>query len=93
MRQPVSHEDIADRLDRGDGKFVLIEARLSAIEQAQTLSLEEQKRTREILEAWVAAKGAGEFIIWAGKVLGGWMVIIAALLSILKFKLWTIFEG
>lgn len=85
-RAPVSHEDIAERLDRGHIKFGFIEARLAAIE-------EKQDRTNEMLEAWVAVKGTGGFIIWAGKVVGGWMVIAAATLSILKFKLWTIFGG
>lgn len=85
-RNPVSHEDLADRLDRGDDKFAAIEQRLQAIE-------EKQDRTNELLEAWVAVKGTGSFIIWLGKVFGGWAVILTALAAATKFRLWTAFGG
>lgn len=86
MSDPVTHEDIANRLDRGDDKFHAIERRLSAIE-------EKQDRTNEILEAWVAVKGTGNFIIWWGKVMAGGVVILTGLLAIAKFKLLGIFGG
>ena len=92
-RQPVTHEDLADRLAAGDVKFVSIEAQLAAIAVAQAAIAEEQKKTREILEAWAAGKAAGEFIIWLGKVLGGWVVIVTAVLAATKFRLWTVFGG
>jgi hypothetical protein len=86
----VTHADIANRLDRGDGKFVAIEARLGAIEAAQAQSLEQQERTNELLEAWIAMKGLGNFIIWWGKVFGGLIVIGTAILTVLKLKLLTV---
>lgn len=106
-RTPVSHEDIADRLDRGDTKFAAIEVALGQIREEQQAirseqqraadeqarAADEQKKIREIVEAWVAVKGAGNFIIWWGKVVAGATVILATLLAMAKFKLWTVLGG
>lgn len=87
MSEPdVSHADLAKRLDRGDNKFDQMDARFDEIE-------DKLDRMNELLDAWVAVKGTGNFLIWWGKVVSGVMVILAASLAILKFKLLSLFGG
>lgn len=102
MKEAVTHEDILARLASGDGKFDAIAAELAALRQehgafrssqetmavALAANTEAVTKLAEVQEAWVAVKGTGNFIIWWGKVAAGATVILASLLSIIKFELW-----
>lgn len=79
----ITHEDLNDRLGRGEARFTVIEGKLDAIASAlDTLPDMARKidETRDIVEAWHAVKTGGKFLKW----LGGIAVAIAAIWAILK---------
>ncbi len=83
-RRPVTHEEIADRLDKvedrlrdGSGEFAEIKAELEAIradaaQRAGTLSAlaENVAATRELVELMAVAKRAGRVAKFMGRVFG-----------------------
>lgn len=65
----VSHADIDARLQRGEGRFGDIDAKLAEIAELLKPIPEMQRdiaSTKEIVEAWGAVKAAGKFARWMG---------------------------
>lgn len=77
--RPTSHEDLAEQLNRGSEKFVMIEERLSEISTKLECLPQMQKdisATKEIVEAWGAIKTFGKFFKWVGGVVAGLLAFI-----------------
>lgn len=79
MRQTVSHEDIMNRLDNGDGRFRKVEEDLDDIKADVAEMKETLVAIKDMVEAWTAAKTAGRFIKWLGGVAAGLAAIFVAL--------------
>lgn len=66
-----THEDIMDRLKRGEDRFAHIEAQqaaiLDALKPLESVR-EDVAATKEIVEAWSAVKTAGNFLRWIGPI-------------------------
>lgn len=79
----VTHEQLAERLDRGDMRFQAIEKRLAALED-QTGCLPKMQQdvsaTREIVEALSAVKTVARFIKWSASLAAA----LAALWAIVR---------
>jgi hypothetical protein len=73
MTDPVSHKDLADRLDRGDKRFDVLDAKQDAM--AQDLA-----KVRELVELMTIAKTAGRFAIGTARVIK-WAGGLAAALA------------
>lgn len=87
-----THDDIMDRLGRGDDRFRRIEeqqaAILAALEPLKGVR-EDVAATKEIVEAWAAVKTMGKFIKWAG----GLILVVSGVLVAMKSGLATIMGG
>jgi hypothetical protein len=92
-RREPTHADIMDRLDRGDKRFDDIEAILKDLKASQAEQAKTMLKLSEVQDAWVAVKGTGNFIIWWGKIMAAGAVIVASLLSIVKYQLWRVLGG
>lgn len=75
MRETVSHEDVMNRLDNGDGRFRKVEEDLDDIKADVAEMKETLVAIKDMVEAWTAVKTAGRFIKW----LAGLAAIFVAL--------------
>lgn len=78
QEKQVSHEDIVERLERGDNRFRCIEEKMDAILNSLEGIRSEVGATKEIVEAWGAVKTAGKFIKWLGGVVAAAIAILVA---------------
>lgn len=83
----VSHEDIDNRLERGEGRFTAIEKKLDELIGAVTTLTETVEPIRddistikEMTGGWKAIGIAGRFVKWAG----GVAAAIVAVLVVIK---------
>lgn len=90
-RDAVSHEDLADRLDKGDGQFVSINEKLEAIATALEPLPQMQRdiaKTREIVETYETIKNLAKFVKWASGAVAGvlaiWVFLKAMALGLLQ---------
>lgn len=68
-------QDILDRLRRGEARFEHIELQQKAMLEILERVSADAAVTKEIVEAWSAAKTAGKFIRWIGPTLAGLLAI------------------
>lgn len=91
MTDQTTHRDIADRLDKGNERFAVIESKLVEIaDHLKALDALPQMQadiaaTKEIVEAWSAVKWIGRFFKWLG--------IVAAAVTALAGMLKMIWKG
>lgn len=79
----ITHEQLAERLDRGDMRFQAIEKELADLKQAVAPIPEMRKdvaATREIVEALSAVKTVARFIKWSASLVAA----LAALWAIVR---------
>lgn len=87
---------INDRLHQNDVRMESIPELTEYVSEMRNElrhNTEETKRMSEVLDAWVTLKGAGNAVIWMGKVLAAMAVIGTAIAAGIKFKLWSFFGG
>lgn len=79
----ITHEQLAERLDRGDRRFQAIETKLASLEE-QTGCLPQMQAdvaaTRELVEALSAVKTVARFIKWSASLAAA----LAALWAIVR---------
>lgn len=95
LQKQISHEDIADRLERGEARFSCIEGKLNDISEgikhlSETVEplRDDVSTIKEMASGWKALNTIGHFFSWIGKLGAGVALIYAAAAVALKAALW-----
>jgi hypothetical protein len=84
----ISHEDIDDRLRRGEARFTSIEHKLDQVLAEMGTIRADVCETRELVEVWTAAKTFGKFVKWAAGLTTGlaglWIVLKASAAAVVR---------
>lgn len=89
MVEPITPQDIADRLDRGDQRFKEIAEELRCLPQMQA----DMAAVREILEALQGLKTLGRVIAGLSKVIAAVGLAVGMIVGVFKLAVIAVTKG